>query len=210
MIMQKVRLAVLSTVAAGVLAAGVGAVPAQAATPTTSAATTIAAATSTGTASAGSTAPANAVLPLSSVAGLFSEVTQLVSVGPDPTAVGHPTSTVSLVFADPSGTKRVTLSIDLYASAADSAAAFQQSAQASTAVPGFTPLQTPALGDASTAGIVTMGTETHVGIGVLDGQLIVGATTAGFSLTQANTDRLVTVAQLESTIAKAVMGAAGS
>ncbi|MER7582305.1 hypothetical protein [Kitasatospora sp. NPDC097691] len=193
--MRKGRFAALSLATAAVLAAGVSAVPAQAQTPSP-----VVVAQSTG-----ASLPVNAALK--AVQRFFPEVTQVVSVGPDSTAVGRPTATVAAVFADPTGTMKVTLSVDLYGSTAAATAAFQQAARASSAVPGFTPLATPRLGTATTGGTVTMGGETHIGIGVLDGSHIVGVTLAGFDATRANTARLVALARAEVTAVDAALSA---
>ncbi|MEU6282034.1 hypothetical protein [Streptomyces sp. NPDC047028] len=197
--MRKGPLAVPSLAAAAALAAGVCAVPAQALTPSP---------VVVAQQSPGASLPTNVTLSLKSVGRFFPEVTRVVSVGPDRTAVGMPTATVAVVYADPTGTRKVTISVDLYRTAPVAATAFQQAAKASRAVPGFTPLTTPRIGTATTGGIVTMGGETHIGIGVLDGRHAVGVTLAGYDATPANTASLVALVRAEVTAADAVLGAA--
>ncbi|MFD8785536.1 hypothetical protein [Kitasatospora sp. NPDC059599] len=198
MIMRKGIFTVLSLATAGALAAGVSAVPAQAQTPSPVVVTQ----------STGASLPVNTALPLKAVERFFPEVTQVVSVGPDSTAVGRPTATVAVVFADPTGMMKVTISADLYGSASAATAAFRQASRAAGAVPGFTPLTTPSLGTATTGGTVTMDGETHIGIGVLDGSHIIGVTLAGFDATPANTARLVALVRATVTAADAAVGAA--
>lgn len=200
MVMRKSSLAVLSLAAAGALAAGVCAAPAQAQTPPPVVSVQ----------SPGTSPSVNAALALKAVQRLFPEVTRVVSIGPDSTAVGRPTATIAVVLADPTGTKKVTLSVDVYDSSSAAAAAFRQAARASRAVPGFTPLTTPRLGTATTGGTVTMGGETHIGIGVLDGNHLVGATIAGFDATPANTARLVALVRVQLAAVDAALGAATS
>ena len=60
------------------------------------------------------------------------------------------------------------------------------------------------LGQRAFAGSVTRGAETHVGLGVLDDKLIVGATLAGYDATPDNTVKLVAVARTEDAAANRV------
>lgn len=48
--------------------------------------------------------------------------------------------------------------------------------------------------------------ETHIGIGVLDGKLILGLTLAGYNDTQKNVSHLVVLARIEDAVARAVVG----
>src|SRR5215467_10071422 len=96
------------------------------------------------------------------------------------------TATRSVIYTTGDGSKKVTLTVDQYGSASDASSAYQQAMQKSEAVPGFTPLPPPNVGQQSFAGTATIGTETHVGLGALDGMLIVGATLAGYDATPNN------------------------
>ena len=77
-------------------------------------------------------------------------------------------------------------------------------------VPGFNSVPAPTLGQRAFAGSVTRGAETHVGLGLLDDKLIVGATLAGYDATPDNTVKLVAVARTEDAAAKLALGASGS
>jgi hypothetical protein len=57
---------------------------------------------------------------------------------------------------------------------------------------------------------VVAGAETHVGLGALDGTLIVGATLAGYDATPNNIAQLVALASTEDAAAKAALGVSGS
>ena len=99
----------------------------------------------------------------------------------------------------------MTISVDQYASSSEASAAFQEAVEKSRTVPGFKPLSVPVVGEQIMAGIVTQGTETHVGIGALDGSLIVGATLAGYEATPDNTNSLVALIRNEDASAKKVL-----
>ncbi len=77
-------------------------------------------------------------------------------------------------------------------------------------VPGFKPVPVPNLGQQAFAGTVTMGAETHVGLGALDDTLIVGATLAGYDATPGNTAKLVALARTEDAAAKMALRPSGS
>jgi hypothetical protein len=57
---------------------------------------------------------------------------------------------------------------------------------------------------------VTIGGETHVGLGVLSGRLVVGATLAGYGATKRNVATLVALARVQRSVAAAVLGAGAS
>ena len=87
--------------------------------------------------------PHNTVVPVSVVTKYFPDVTKEASTGPNETSVGKPIATRSVVFASADGKKKVTLSVDQYASASDAAAVYQTAVQGSKAAPGFNPAATP-------------------------------------------------------------------
>ena len=90
--------------------------------------------------------PRNTVVPASVVTQYFPDVTKETSTGPNETSVGKPIASRSVVFASADGKKKVTLSVDQYASASDAAAAYQTAVQGSQAAPGFKPASSPNLG----------------------------------------------------------------
>jgi hypothetical protein len=144
------------------------------------------------------------------VSRFFPEVTQEASTGRNLTAAGNPTATRSVIYATSDGSKKVTITVDQYRSSSDASSAYQQAVQKSQSVPGFNPVPAPTLGQRAFAGRVTRGAETHVGLGVLDDKLIVGATLAGYDATPDNTVKLVAVARTVDAAAKLALGASGS
>jgi hypothetical protein len=112
-------------------------------------------------------------------------------MGADPTATGNPKATKSVAFTNDDGSKKATVSVDTYATPDEASAAFQQAVQRSRDVPGFKSLPTPNLGDQIFAGSVTQDNVTHVGIGVLEGDAVVGVTTAGYETNAQNIAKLL-------------------
>ena len=82
--------------------------------------------------------PRDTVVPVSVVTQYFPDVTKEASTGPNETSVGKPIASRSVVFTSADGKKKVTLSVDQYASASDAAAAYQTAVQGSKAAPGST------------------------------------------------------------------------
>lgn len=150
------------------------------------------------------TLPRSVVVPLSVVSRLFPEVTQEASTGRNLTAAGNPTATRSVIYATSDGSKKVTITVDQYGSSSDASSAYQQAVQKNESVPGFNSVPAPTLGQRAFAGSVTRGAETHVGLGLLDDKLIVGATLAGYDATPDNTVKLVAVARTEDAAANRV------
>jgi hypothetical protein len=140
--------------------------------------------------------PRSAVLDLPAVRHFFPQVTHEAQTGRDTTAQGTPNATRAVFFENGSGSKRVTITVDSYADAGAASSAYATALEKSK-IPGFKPLKVPNLGDKTFAGTVTMGYETHVGIGVLLGNLIVGATLAGFDASQTNVSQLVDMTRAE-------------
>ena len=155
--------------------------------------------------------PRNTVVPVSVVTQYFPDVTKEASTGPNETSVGKPIASRSVVFASADGKKKVTLSVDQYASASDAAAAYQTAVQGSKAAPGFKPAATPNLGQEAFAGTSQVGAEMHFGLGARDGRLIMSATHAGdIPVTPDNSNNLISLGGVELTTAKQVLGPSGS
>jgi len=123
--------------------------------------------------------PRDTVVPVSAVTQYFPGVTKEASTGPNETSVGKPVASRSVVFVSADGKKKVTLSVDQYASTSDAASAYQSAVQGSKAAPGFNPAATPSLGQEAFAGTSQVGDEMHFGLGARDGRLIMSATLAG-------------------------------
>jgi hypothetical protein len=157
----------------------------------------------------GSVLPREVVVPISVVNRFFS-VTREASTGQNLTAVGNPKATRSVIYANSDSSKKVTVTVDQYASPTDASSAYQKAVQKSKIVPGFKPVSAPDLGQNAFIGTVTQGEETHIGLGTLQGTLIVGATLVGYDPAPDNIAKLVSVTREEEAAAKAALDKAGS
>jgi hypothetical protein len=148
-----------------------------------------------------------AVVPVSIVTQYFPDVSTEASTGPNETSVGSPVASQSVVFVSADGKKKVTLSVDQYATASDAASAYRTAVEGSKAAPGFKPAASPALGQEAFAGTSQVGAETHFGLGARDGRLIMSATHAGdIPVTPDNSNSLVSLGGEELATAKKVLG----
>ena len=151
--------------------------------------------------------PRDTVVPVSAVTKYFPDVTKESSTGPNETSVGKPVASRSVVFTSADGKKKVTVSLDQYASASDAAAAYQTAVEGSKAAPGFKPATAPDLGQEAFAGTSQVGAEMHFGLGARDGRLIMSATHAGdIPVTPDNSNNLISLGSEELTTAKQVLG----
>jgi hypothetical protein len=151
--------------------------------------------------------PRQTVVPAITVAGYFPDVTEEAGAGRNETTVGNAVGSISVVFTNPDGTKKVTLSVDEYASAGDAAGAFRTAVAASVAAPGFKPTDPPSLGQEAFAGSSQVGAERHYGLGARDGKLIVSATHAGdIPVTPDNSTAMIGLAGVVLTAAKRALG----
>jgi hypothetical protein len=137
----------------------------------------------------------------------FPEVSQEATTGQNPTAVGRPQATRSVIYVNSDGSKKVTITVDLHKRASLALSAYHEAFQKSRMVPGFKPVPADNLGQNAFVGTVTQGGETHIGLGALNGTLIVGVTLAGYDPTPDNTAKLISLAREEEAAAKAVPGA---
>ena len=155
--------------------------------------------------------PRDTVVPVSEVTKYFPDVIKEASTGPNETSVGKPIASRSVVFVSADGKKKVTVSVDQYASASDAASAYQTAVQGSKAAPGFNPAAAPSLGQEAFAGTSQIGAEMHFGLGARDGRLIMSATHAGdIPVTPSNSNNLIGLGGVELTTAKQVLGPSGS
>ena len=149
--------------------------------------------------------PREAIVSLGAVQELFPDVTQEAGTGPNETAVGTPAASRSVVFTSADGSKKVTFSVDRYASPADAAAAFRTAIEGSRAAPGFQPAPAPRLGEEAFAGTSQVGKEMHFGLGAREGVLVVSATHAGdIPVTPENTNKLTQLGRVTLVAAKKV------
>jgi hypothetical protein len=163
----------------------------------------------TSLAASGTTLHRKVIVPLSEVSRLFPDITREASTGRNLTTTGNPKATRMVVYETSDGSKKVTISVDQYGRSSDALVAYQQAVQKSQSVPGFNSVPVPILGQQTFAGTTTMGVETHMGLGMLDGKLIVGATLAGYDATPENMSKLVAVARIQSATAKSAVDAGG-
>jgi hypothetical protein len=145
------------------------------------------------------------VVPISVVNRFFSQVTREASTGQNLTAVGNPKATRSVIYANSDSSKKVTITVDQYASPTDASSAYQEAVQKSKIVPGFKPVSSSDLGQNAFIGTVTQGDETHIGLGAVQGTLIVGVTLVGYDPTPDNIAKLVSVTREEEAAAKAAL-----
>ena len=149
--------------------------------------------------------PSEVVVPISTVNRFFPEVTHEPSTGQNLTAVANPRATRSVICANSDSSKKVTMTVDGYATASDASSAYQEAVVKSKTVPGFMPVPAENLDGNAFVGTVTQGGETHIGPGALNGVLIVGATLAGYDPTPENTAKLICLIREEERAAKAAL-----
>src|SRR5262245_61722787 len=151
--------------------------------------------------------PREAIVPVNVVTQYLPDVTRESSTGPNETSVGKPLASRSVGFTSADGKKKVTLSVDQYASVSDAAAAYQTAVQGSKAAPGFKPAASPGLGQEAFAGTSQVGAEMHFGLGARDGRLIMSATHAGdIPVTPHNSNNLISLGGDELAAAEKVLG----
>ena len=151
--------------------------------------------------------PRNLVVPISVVNRFFRDITREVTTGRNLTAVGQFTATRSVIYANIDSSKKVTISVDQYASSSDASSAYQEAVQKSKVVPAFRSLPAENLGQNAFIGTVTQGDETHIGLGALHDTIIVGATLAGYDSKPKNIAKLISLTREEETAAKAALDA---
>jgi hypothetical protein len=149
--------------------------------------------------------PRKVVVPKSVVNRFFPEVTREDSTGQNLTAVGNTKATRSVIYENSDSSKMVTITVDQYQTASDALSAYQEAVAKSKSVPGFKPVTAENLGQHAFVGTVTQGGETHIGLGALQGTLIVGATVAGYDPTLENTANLISLSREEERAAKAAI-----
>jgi hypothetical protein len=149
--------------------------------------------------------PPKVVVPISTVNHFFPEVSREASTGRNLTAVNNAKATRSVVYANSDSSRKVTITVDEYATASDASSAYQEAVAKSKTVPGFKPVPAENLGQDAFVGTVTQGGETHIGLGAIYGTLIVGATLAGYDPTPENTAKLISLTHEEERAAKAAM-----
>ena len=102
-----------------------------------------------------------------------------------------------MIYSNGDSSKKVTVSVDKYASDQAASSAFQEAIDKSEKVTGFTAPAAPDIGQKASAGIVTQGDESHVGVGAVSGPLIIQATIAGYEPSSQNISNIEAVAKSE-------------
>jgi hypothetical protein len=159
------------------------------------------------TSASGSLLSREVVVPLSVVNRFFPEITREATTGQNLTAVSKAKATRSVIYANSDSSKKVTITVDQYASSSDASSAYQEAVQKSKAVAGFKPIPAENLGQNAFIGTVTQGGETHIGLGALDGTVILGATLAGFDPTPDIIDKLISMTGEEEGVVKTAVAA---
>src|SRR5215210_5022329 len=154
----------------------------------------------------GTTLPRDVIVPITAVVRHFPDIAQETSTGQNLTATGDPKATLMVVYTIDAGPKKVTITVDQYRSPRDALSAYRQAVQKSKSVPGFKLVPVENIGQQTFAGTVTIDAETHIGLGLLDDKLIVGATLAGYDATPVNTAKLVALARIQAVSAKKTAG----
>jgi hypothetical protein len=118
------------------------------------------------------------------------------------TAVANAKATRSVIYANSDSSKKVTITVDQYPTAGDASSAYEEAVAKSKTVPDFKPVPAKNLGQNAFVGTVTQGGETHIGLGALQGLLIVGVTLAGYDETPENIAKLISITREEEKAAK--------
>jgi hypothetical protein len=159
------------------------------------------------TTSAEALLPRKAVIPISIVNRFFPEVSREATTGRNLTAVASAKATRSVIYANSDSSKKVTITVDQYASWSEASSAYQEAVAKSKTVPGFKPVSAENLGPNAFVGTVTQGGETHIGLGALHGTLIVGVTLAGYDSTPDKIANLISLTREEENAVKTALDA---
>jgi hypothetical protein len=147
------------------------------------------------------------VVGLPIVSQFFPEITKIGSTGWNKTAVGNPSASRAVFYTNGGESKLVTITVDRYSSVGEAADAYKKAVHLSVTAPGFKAISIPLhVSQESFAGISTDGGETHLGLGALNGNLILGATLAGFDPTLDDLVKLVGLARAVDAAANAAAG----
>lgn len=142
------------------------------------------------------------VIPISTVRRFFPQVDQEARTGPHLTAAGGPKATRSVIYTNSTNSKKVTITVDQYMSSNDASSAYEEAVKKSKAVPGWTPISAPDLGQNAFMATVTRDEETHIAFGALQGNLILGVTVVGYHSTPGTILKLSSLAREEEAAAK--------
>lgn len=147
------------------------------------------------------TLPRDAVLNIAAVKRYFADIAREASNGANATATGNPDATRGAIYTTRDGRRRVTVTLDRYATRSAALSAYEDAVRKSK-IPGFKRINAPRIGERSFAGTVTRGAETHVGIGEVHGSFIIGATLAGYDASNSNIARLGALVRAQDAMAQ--------
>lgn len=143
------------------------------------------------TLSQGALLPREVIIPLDAVKEIAPEISKEIATGQNETVVGNPNGNRSVTYATADGSQRVVISVDKYSSAQEASAAYQQAYEASKKIPGVTGETVPGVGDGAFVGIITQGTETHVGGGAVFGDRVITVTLQAYAGTDENKAKVI-------------------
>jgi hypothetical protein len=123
----------------------------------------------------GTTLPRDVIVPITAVVRHFPDIARETSTGRNLTATGEPKATLMVVYTIDAGPNKVTITVDQYRSPHDALSAYRQAVQKSKSIPGFKLVPVANIGQQTFASAVTIDAETHIGLGLLNDVLIVGA-----------------------------------
>lgn len=134
----------------------------------------------------------NMLISIKIVKQFFPAIDRLESSEGNASPAGKPSATRTAVYTSKDASKKLILSVDRYEGFGEALTAYQQTVKR-IQVPELTPIALSNVGQDVFGGIVTQGSDTHITINTLDGDLLVGATLAGFD---ASTDTIAKLADL--------------
>jgi hypothetical protein len=142
------------------------------------------------------------ILTLNEVKQVLPEMSQESATGEDETALGNPTGTRSVTYANDDSSQRVVISVAHYQSSEDASSAFQEAVEGSLEAPGGEGETVSDLGEKAFIGTSARGNETHVGGGALYGELIVNVTLQGYDGTNKNKAKVTELIRMQAAAAK--------
>ena len=144
-------------------------------------------------------APQGLIVRLPSTRMLFPAVNQLKETGHNTLATGTPVASRMVIYNNTvDDNKRVTYAVDVYADAGAAHVAYWDAVKLSLQAGGFSPLTDPRIGNESFAGTSAgEGGQKHIGVGVRIGNIVIGATHAGYDTDPATIRKIVYLARVQ-------------
>ncbi len=128
----------------------------------------------------------------------FPDIDQEKETGPNTLATGTPVYSRQIIYNNSfDDNLRVTYAVDVYADAASAHAAYQEAVDKSLVADGFNQLPDPGIGEESFAGTSGGGLQKHVGVGARLGNIVVGATRAGYDADPQTIEKIFFLTRLQ-------------